>query len=493
MPAALALAMLAAQQAWSATYVLPSDDALIRKADAIVRGWVEDVEGAETSKGAIETRVTVAVDRVLKGNVSSRTVTIHQPGGQVGDRLEVYPGIGSFQRGEEVLLMLESLPGGDYRLTDFGVGKFSVRIATDGTKLLRRDALTDALVLSGSSGSTVQGGASAPDPDRDALGFEEYIEDLIAGVPAEVGYAVPPSESSESTGGGLHTEFSLFPNPARWLRFADGRSVTLKDNATGDSGTNCPTGCHDEVAAGVQAWNGATDALISVLYGGTDSTIGSKAFSSLTNQVQFNDPHDEIPNLLACSGMLAMGGYSATAGGGGTGCPEKGNPSFNRITAGRILVNNGVGSCMNSCNYKDMIAHETGHTIGADHSSVAGSLMAATLVYGRCGVLQTDDLSFAHCVYPGSSSCVPAVVASVIPKIKYGILRAVVQGSGFRKHSIVQIDAGGGFVPAPTTVFRRKTKVVGKDVEAIWPAGVPVDVRVMSPTGCPSNAITVTR
>jgi hypothetical protein len=69
----------------------------------------------------------------------------------------------------------------------------------------------------------------------------------------------------------------------------------------------------------------------------------------------------------------------------------------------------------------------------------------------------------------------------------------VVLGSGFRKKSTVEIDAGSGFVPAPVTVFKRKTKVVGKDVEAIWPAGVPVNVRVVSPTGCPSNAIPVTR
>jgi hypothetical protein len=69
----------------------------------------------------------------------------------------------------------------------------------------------------------------------------------------------------------------------------------------------------------------------------------------------------------------------------------------------------------------------------------------------------------------------------------------VILGSGFRKRSTVQIDAGSGYVSAPKTVFKKKTKVVGKPIDAIWPVGVSVSIRVLNPSGCPSNVVPAPR
>jgi len=568
----------AALPAGAATYRIPSDDALIGKSAVIVRGTVSDVRSLRDMNGAIVTEITVSVDKVLKGARVSSTIHVRQPGGTIGDESFVVPGIGSFDRHEEVLLMLDARPGGTYRLTDFALGKFHVGRASDGSRFLRRDGLDDARVVgSAVAGAAATAGAAGwTEPDRDADAFERFVEESVAGRTAAADYMLP----SLATDAGASIDFAYLGSPAsRRNEFDSGGVITYKDNASGDSGSKCPTGCHTEVAAGVVDWNAVPGAKISLAYGGTDSTVGSKCFQNLVNQIQFNDPCTEISDLTNCAGTLAIGGFGAT-GSGGISVPCSTDPNgpqnipYNRITVGAIVVNNGVGSCENSCDYLDMIAHETGHTIGAGHSAVGSALMAPFLASGRCGATQPDDEDFAVCVYPqagltcsagasptsgrhplnvgfnphrlggvapftfawdfgdggidtaefathtytapgiftasvtvmdaNSQSCTDSIdidvqpclasdVTSVTPKFKGGLLKAVVLGSGFLKGTAVEIDAGSGFVAAPRTVKKSKRKVIGKDVEAIWPPGTPVMVRVVSATGCPSNAISATR
>jgi len=176
----------------------------------------------------------------------------------------------------------------------------------------------------------------------------------------------------------------------------------------------------------------------------------------------------------------------------------QGGIAFIRITKALILVNDGVGACLTSCDYTDMIAHETGHTIGAGHSNVSSALMAPIIVRGRCGAFQADDVDFAQCAYEGTpSTCqkLPPFITSVTPAItKRGKVRAVVNGRRFTKGTKVEIDSGSGFVQAPKTRWKSKRKVIGLNVGAIWPAGVPVTVRVVrKATDCASNEIVISR
>ena len=141
----------------AATYVMPADEVLIGKADSIVRGHVVDVTPDIDPDGGIHTDVTIAVDRFLKGTTGQTTIVVRQPGGQVGDRSEVYPGIGSFAAGDEVLLMLDA-PAGNanagpaaWRVTDFALGNFRVLRNADGTEFLRREGLREAFVLGAAS------------------------------------------------------------------------------------------------------------------------------------------------------------------------------------------------------------------------------------------------------------------------------------------------------------------------------------------------------
>jgi hypothetical protein len=478
----------------AATYAPLPDAILIAKSDLIVRGRVSRVESVEGAAGGIVTLVGVEVDRTLKGR-GPASVVVEQPGGRIGDAIEVYPGIGTFFEGEELLLMLEDRGSAVYRLTDFAMGKFRASLAPDGSEYYRRDGLKDAAVL-GASGAFVTG--LSIDADRDAILFEAYIEEVTAGYAPPPDYFVPGRDAAAE--GDLMDPIAEFTflgsTPAHWIEFDTGGSVTIVDNSGGDAGSNCPTGCHTEVGLGVTGWNNAAGSLIDLQYGGTDGSIGSKCLNSLDDEIQFNDPCGEIPDLAGCSGTLALGGFSGTASGGGTGCAVQGGLSFGRITAGRILVNNGVGSCLSSCNYQDMVTHESGHMLGAGHSTNSSALMAPFLASGRCGALQLDDLGFSQCSYEGAATpCAgpSPVITSVQAVRRKGIWKAKVFGSGFTKGAIVQIDSGSGWASAPKTVFKKKRKVIGKDVETIWPVSLIVSVRVTLPTGCESNIISAQR
>ena len=450
----LAASALFTGAARAATYRIPTDDALIGKAGVIVRGQVEERTSFRDADGGTSTDVTIRVERVLKGGPLPATIVVHQLGGVIhtdaGDEGDVYPGTGTLAPDERVLLMLSPRPGGGFKLTDFALGKFHVARAADGSELLRRDGLRGAFVLPPRSSDGARTGQTA-DPDRDAAAFERYVGSVLRGAYPRIEYERPPGPAASSdreagftwlgevgacsggtNSGGACTSNSDCPGgghcptfpPARRSEFDTGTRIVYKDNARGEKsvcvgGTNngnscssdsdcpdhgqchCPAGCHDEVANGVVKWNCAAGATILLDYGGTDSTMGSKCSGSLANQIQYNDPCGEIGNLSSCAGTLAVGGFSfSTSSGGAPACFAKGSPSFQKITKGRILLNNGLAPCLDSCDYTDMIAHETGHTIGAGHTDDPSALMYPQIHHGQCGALAPDDEAFAQCFYP---------------------------------------------------------------------------------------------
>ena len=103
---------------------------------------------------------------------------------------------------------------------------------------------------------------------------------------------------------------------------------------------------------------------------------------------------------------------------------------------------------------------------------------------------QTCDDSLSVTIQP----CLAPNVTTAVPKmLTNGQWKATISGIGFKKGVVVQVDSGSGFVDAPITRLKTGKKLVAKDVSTIWPAGIPVQVRVLNPASCPSNPITVQR
>ncbi|MCK5406938.1 MAG: hypothetical protein KAJ37_05775 [Candidatus Krumholzibacteria bacterium] len=103
----------------------------------VVSGKVTQVRSYwNESRTKILTEARVAVDESYKG-VAGNTVRVVQLGGVVGHvRMSVHGAL-SWRPGEEVLLFLEPLKGGDWQVSGFSQGKFRVVRDHNGTPLIQ--------------------------------------------------------------------------------------------------------------------------------------------------------------------------------------------------------------------------------------------------------------------------------------------------------------------------------------------------------------------
>src|SRR5204863_386050 len=138
----------------------------------------------------------------------------------------------------------------------------------------------------------------------------------------------------------------------------------------------------------------------------TGATLAERGCDGIS-QIVFDDPFHEMPNPVACSGVLALGGYCTSA--------ERdvvNGKTFYRITEGNITFNQGFASCpfWNQTNLAEVATHELGHTIGIGHSSEEDNappvLKDATMYYrahfdGRGASVHADDIAAVRFLYPG--------------------------------------------------------------------------------------------
>ena len=371
--------------AGAATYVIPPDDFLVRESPVIVRARVRSVHVARRGEAFI-TEIELRTLETLRGTAPEQFI-LRQPGGAIGDEGWVVPGLGDYRAGEEVLLFLVPGPSGTYRPWGWGLGKFTIRRRPDGRRVTYRDALLKpgALVLPGPRGDR--------EIPRDLDRFLEYIRAVAAGKPVRPSYALPGGISeAEST---PPPAFVLFQPPARRYEFDTG-SVTYRIDAGGDD--SCSGGCLTEALQGAGKWNPIPGTRIQI--NPATGNVGNTCFDQLHDEINFNDPCDDIPGSFNCAvgGTLAIGGYYYNGVTEAWNCPQRGTLNAHHITRAGITVQDGAG-CISSCDYTTMIAHETGHTIGFDHSQYSDQLMSAVLVNGICGNPQSDDIEAALCLY----------------------------------------------------------------------------------------------
>jgi hypothetical protein len=365
----VAVALTAAAPARGSIGPKWSDTQLIQFADLIVTGRVLEIRsGFDPAVQAIYTYITVAVQRVLKGVVSERTITVKQLGGETGRRGLRVPGQAAFGVGEDVLLFLEVRPR-DRTLYTAALwqGKWNLqRIGATRLAVRRHEAEADTRPL------------SAIQTAIDRAHANRRMDTSINTHPADAAPAIV-------------RPYVLFNYRYNFLPVVDMQSGGQHGLAGGGIA---------EILASIARWNEAGSSFAFSL--GSNAVAGrcylSERFDSRVT-ISFMDPCGEIDDD---GGTLAIGGsyYNDDV------ITIVNGLRFNSATEGFIVNNNSAVArswlTRSGC-FADIQLHELGHVLGLDHSSVPSSIMYPAINIG-CGTgprtLGSDDVEGLLAIYP---------------------------------------------------------------------------------------------
>jgi len=170
------LAVMALVTSVSATTVvrmkLPD---LVERSAVIVEGQVLSTKAVHDARGLIVTEVTVSVDSGLKGVGSGQRFVFTTPGGELGGRRMVVPGMPSYESGDEVFLFLTAPSKRGWRMP-VGLSQGSFRIRRNpatGARMLDRD-LTGLELVDAKTGKAVSR------PERRGVAYESLVGQVTA-------------------------------------------------------------------------------------------------------------------------------------------------------------------------------------------------------------------------------------------------------------------------------------------------------------------------
>ena len=391
---------LCASVASATTFVNVDERMLTRAADAIVIGTVASIETIGKADGRIATLVTVDVESEYKGRVGSR-VTLRQTGGSLDGRRLWVAGSPQFRVGERQLLFLSRRADGSAQTTALGMGQFTLRPHPRTGRILAERRVDGAVI----------GARPVRRVPLDRL--LRVVRHATDGASAPAPLVTLPPELLDP--GLLHepvAEFTLMDSPpGRWFEADTGLPVVYQV-AGGDAALGVPASLA-AIDGALAAWTNVSGASIVLQRGGTTAPAPLRCDG--LSQLVFDDPFDEMPKPVACSGVLALGGYCTSAE-----TDVLNGHTFFRITEGNITFNEGFGACSfwNETNLAEVATHEIGHTIGLGHSSEDDNappvLKDATMYYrahfdGRGASVHADDIAGVRYLYPGTDSADPNV------------------------------------------------------------------------------------
>ncbi|HVS16532.1 MAG TPA: hypothetical protein VMV46_21665 [Thermoanaerobaculia bacterium] len=413
------LGLLLATSAGALTYVMPTDDELLERAEVVVLARVIAAENSPTDRRPA-TDYLVEIDEPLKGFVPASTILVRVPGGLRSDGLRVRAfGIPEFTAGERVLLFLSPRASGTYELVETGLGAFR-RVEAGGRSLLIRDlSAASELRLGGDPRAAERRRSHLP---RDLERFAAWLSDRDAGEAREADYFVdaPAGPIRELDAFTLTRSPGLCGInaglPVRWTEFDRGASVRVLVNE------NLQPGVADGGIAGIQrsiaAWNNDAQSVVRLVYGGLTSAAASALASDNRNLVLFEDPFDDISGSFNGSGTLAVTWVAfdcdITHGFGG----EVAHTLFEAD----IVTQNGSGSFyfgkLTELDFDEVIGHELGHFIGVGHacgdnesplcstSNLLDDALMRAFVHGdnRGARLNNDDRNAVRFLYPKAAS-----------------------------------------------------------------------------------------
>ena len=154
------------------------------------------------------------------------------------------------------------------------------------------------------------------------------------------------------------------------------------------------------VMAAMRAWTDVPAAALELAMGVADGPAPSIAGGVCdgASRNQFDDPFGEVQDMVACSGVLAIGGYC-----GDSATEVIGDTVFRGIREADITLNPGLATCFGAANVAEVVTHEIGHAIGLGHSSDPDATMYAWAHFdGRGAAIRADDAAGVSALYPGA-------------------------------------------------------------------------------------------
>jgi len=412
--------LLLAPAALATTFIVPTDEELIARADAIVVATVRS--HSVTTVPEIQTVYEIRIDRVLKGRQSTdQLLRIVSPGGELRDRGVIVPGAARFADGERALLFLTRDTRG-WTPTDMTLGKFKFRTTTRGASVLARD--TDDIFGWDRSGN------EHVERVRAEEAFLRFIEARVRGERPQASYFVASSDAALEDS--ANDSMTLQPNAPSFPAYTYTDNVQLngvyigtrwEDIAAGAtfykrSETDIPNaadGGASVIQNALASWNNECGSVINLIYGGERASTPSLNQDGIS-VVEFNDPQNRVSGSWSGSGTVAITFLSYW------------NPHewptgtlWWSIRDADVVFQDGYTA--SNASFATAMTHEIGHGLGWRHSDAhyirsagfdepclpaveecsSNAIMYHSAISALGYTLQTWDQNAAQAVYPGGS------------------------------------------------------------------------------------------
>ena len=328
----------------------------------VVTGRVASVT-VQLDAGSIYTYAMVAVDEVLKGQLSDSTVVVKQLGGTLPTLGLYIADQAAFRVDEDVLLFLAARPR-DGTLYTVGLSRGKWDILPD-LQTGGRSAVSGTLRI------------DLDDSLRSAVSDSRAQFDTFRVSPPELQSAAASFTFIPTSEGG----------PARWHQADDGFHIPVDyQNIPG----GLPGGGDSQLNAAIGAWNAVGSRLQLDRGAGGGATCPSQGFTG-SGRIGFywNDPCGEVSDGDATT--FGVGGGYFTPG------LQKtiNGVVFNEFLQGIAILNNVGPHLTAAACLQDAVTHVLGHAVGLGHSTDGAAVMYPTLRAGCASAssLASDDIN----------------------------------------------------------------------------------------------------
>jgi hypothetical protein len=419
----------------AATFVVPEDGEMVRRADAIVVGTPVSSFVQVASYGGLETVTEFEVSEAIKGPIGTGRVQVHEPGGELNGQVREIFGAPKFKLGTETILFLTMTPQGTWSATDLVLGKFQHAKSVKGADVMIRE---ESEII-----GFEPNGKPHFEPRRDAAKFRKYLREAAKGTRPANDYFINDDvvlddsverRSSQAVVAASGTEASVYAAAinasaatymmtcggsagCRWPSFGSG--VNWYNQNTEPGAAN---GGITAFQSALNVWTNECNSVINYRYAGANpAAVGGLAVADGVNAIEFETSlaqYGAAPFQCGSGGTVAMGGITRTSG---SHTLTSTNETFYSTVEADVVSNVGLANCstfLGSGQFLTGLVHELGHTLGFRHANQdrAGSsacpsgydcsttaVMNSILVNGLNGVLQQWDINAATRVYPGGS------------------------------------------------------------------------------------------